>query len=59
MKIVIFIIEMVIGVLPASLLSPVALIGSMISIVGTAQNWTNIFHPFGIIRRKGVKSAVD
>ncbi|WP_428033653.1 hypothetical protein [Amphritea sp.] len=58
MKIAVFILEMVVGVLPATLLAPAAILGSMFSIFGAANGWENIFNPFGILGILGLAGII-
>jgi hypothetical protein len=58
MKIVAFIIEMILGVIPATLLVPLALLGSMFSIVGTSKGLMWVFHPYGIMGFFGLAGTV-
>lgn len=53
-----FIIEMLIGVIPATVLSPIAILGALFLVIGAANDWTSIFHPYGLMGLFGLAGAI-
>jgi len=54
----VFIVEMLIGVIPATVLCPIAIFGALILVIGATNDWTNMFHPYGIMGIFGLAGTI-